>query len=438
MKTTSLLFLALLASIVQVSAQTITNKTILTGLENELTATENDAGMLISNTGLNVFLQRKTLNYLTGVSDLSLAKFYASLSTESDRLNIGFNIPVKYSDNSLMLLLNPIIESDIKNGFSTLYKDDEWRGTVRAGMKITYLFPWGTMNFLPEINNGVNIKKNNLNLLRKKKYDEIAKALKDEDSALITPVKTFSGTTTTPISDQLTDRQLRVKERKQYEVIGIAEADYIEKHKSYTWMQTSWLAVWGFTPVTEANKYISPNYSTAFAKTKFKLWELNLQYTHLFQNSRLGTFFISPWLKRFQNNSANADLMESVDYGQYSQIPGTAQTNLALIETNSAFVGDYKEFMTTNFNMQAVYIFPLTETLLKPGISVRYEKNWGTYSPENLRFGIPIAIQGKSTPINVEFQYRINDISNYRSVANHSPKETFGVSVGLPFALLYK
>ncbi len=420
----------LLASGISASGQ-ITNKSILSGLETELITTEKKSDMLITPTGLNVFLQRKTLSYLTGVSDLSLAKFYASVSTENEKLNLGFNIPVKYDDNSLMLLINPVVEADAKNSFSTLYKNDKWQGTIRAGLKLTYLLPFGTMNFLDG-------KKTNLDILRKTKYEEIASAYKAEDDKQNIPVTTLTGNVTLPVTEDLSPRELRKKQRDAYDAVGIAEADYIEKNKSYTWMQTGWISAWGFTPVTEASKYISPNYLTAFEATRFHLWEINLQYTHLFQNSRLGSFYLSPWIKRFQNNSANADLMTNVDYGLYNQVPGTAQTNLALIETNPAFVGIYSEFMTTNFNFQLVYITPFTNTLIKPGISIRYEKNWGDYSPQNWRFGLPLAIQGKSTPINIELQYRLNNVNNYKNEVDHSPKKTFGISVGLPFSLLYK
>jgi len=116
------ILILLLASGISASGQ-ITNKSILLGLETELIATEKKSDMLITPTGLNVFLQRKTLSYLTGVSDLSLAKFYASVSTENEKLNLGFNIAVKYADNSL----NPVSEADTKNSFSTLNKNDKER-----------------------------------------------------------------------------------------------------------------------------------------------------------------------------------------------------------------------------------------------------------------------------------------------------------------------
>ncbi|MFA6249756.1 MAG: hypothetical protein WC615_22675 [Mucilaginibacter sp.] len=432
----TIVFAALFFSVLNTNAQNLSTKGILDSLKKELKATDADTGMLVSPTGFNVFMQKKALNYLTGVSDLSLAKFYSTYSTDNDKLILGFNVPgMNPYTNRLAFVFNPIIEADVKNNFTSLYKDKKWKNNIRAGLKITYLLPRSTLNFWPD-----NIKShvNDLKILRAQKYAIVSKRLTDEETAKTTRVTLLDGTTTLPSNNTLTQTQMRNKENEAYEEIGKAEAEYLEKEKTYTWMQTGWVSAWAFFPVTEAEKYISNNNATAFQKTKFKLWEVNLQFTYLLDIAKVGTFYASPWIKQFQNNSANADLMTNVDYGQYSQFPGANPLNLALLETNKAYIGDYKEFVTTNVNIQIVYITPWQNTLIKPGLSFRYEKNFGDYNPTNLRFGLPLAIQGRDKPINLELQYRINDINNYKNVADHVPTKTVGISLGLPIALLYK
>ncbi|MBS1949590.1 MAG: hypothetical protein JST37_01165 [Bacteroidetes bacterium] len=420
----------------KVSISQITNTTILSDLKSEISTADGSTDMILSNSGFNILMQKKTINYLTGVSDLSLAKFYAAYTTDNDKLNLGFNIPAKNPyTKRLAFIINPIIEADVKSNFATLYKDDKWKNNIRGGLKITYLFPWSTLNFYTGEKTS---RVNDLKILRTKKYEELKKKLNQEDADKTAQVNLISGSQVTAATPDISQRRYKKKKNETFEEVGKAEAEYIDKEGAYSWLSTGWVSIWGFTPLSKTEQYITPDASQPFTKTKFNLWELNLQANYIFDHSKAGTIYLSTWVKRFQNNSANASLMQNVDYGQYSQLPGANPINLALIETNKAYIGTYSEFMTTNFNFQVAYIVPWRNTLIKPGLSFRYEKNWGDYSPTNLRFGLPFNIQGKDKPINVELQYRLNDINNFKKVATHEVSKSLGISLGFPVALLYK
>jgi hypothetical protein len=376
--------------------------------------------------------------FLTGVSDLSLAKFYGTYTTDNDKLNLGFNLPLanRYT-NRLAWILNPTLEADVKKNFSKLYEDDKWRNNIRGGLKLTYLVPTGTLNFWGE-DAIKESRKPDLKILRTKKFRELEKSNADAVKQLTEHVELLNGEKIAPTkAEELSDRKLRQKENALFEAVGIAEADYTEREKTYTWLRTLWVSAWGYIPLTTTEQYVSPDANQLFSKTNFKLWEINLQLNGLLDFAKKGTFYGSVWVKRFQNNSANAELLTVVDYGQYTQFPGSNPLNYALLETNKAFIGNYKEFMTNTLNLQLVYMVPW-QTLLKPGLSVRYEKNFGDYSPANFQLGLPISIQGKDKPINIELQYRVSDLNNYSKKSDFETKKTLGFSFGLPFALLYK
>jgi hypothetical protein len=414
----------------------ITNDSILKDIKAYIIATDADTTKLITSIGFNVFIQKKVLNYLTDVSDLSLAKFYASYNTDNEKLNIGFNINY-HNPNSkrLNFILNPIFEADLKNGFATLYKDGKANNNIRGGIKGTYLIPFSTMNFYKDVNKS---RVNDFKILRTNKYKELEYNLNKETVAKTAQVNLINDSLVNPSIDTIFNHKMKFKKNESFESIGIAEANFIEKNRAFTWLQTAWISVWTLFPITEAEQYISIDNTQPFYETKFKLWEVNAQFTYLLDIKKVGTFFISPWIKYFKNNSANANLMTIVDYGKYSQFPGSNPQNFALLESNKAYLGTYNEFMTTNLNFQIVYISACQNTLIKPGFSFRFEKNWGDFSPSNLRFGLPLNIQGKEKTFNIELQYILSDINNYKSVANHKSTKTIGISLGLPFSLLYE
>jgi hypothetical protein len=424
----SVLFLTVLTILIPstINAQPAEAVAILARLKAKITNADNTA--LLTDVGLNAILQRRVINYLTGVSDLSLARFYASYTADNDKLNLGFNIPTQNSfTQKIHFIINPIVEADVKSNFATLYKDGKWKNNIRAGLKLTWLPGKGKIKFYRSGEAVTNLK-----ILRTKKYA----AWKNEQTANYAPVPLVSGSAVT--SQSPSQEKWDKKEKELNADVGKAEADYLEKEGGYTKIHNYWFSAWAFTPLSKTEQYVTSDATQPFKKIQFNLWEINLQGTYLYEWRKYGIVYGSLWIRRFQNNSANASLMTNVDYGQYSQLPGANPINLALLETNKAYIGNYSEFMTTNLNAQVVYFFPLYNTLLKPGVSIRYEKNWGDYSPTDLRFGIPLAIQGKDKPINIELQYRLNDISNYKNEANHKTKKTIGISLGFPIVLLYK
>lgn len=421
-----------IAICLKMEAQTLPAQanTILTNLSGRISAA--DGSGLLTDVGLNVLLQKRALNYLTGVSDLSLAKFYGTYSTENDKLNLGFNIPAgsPYTQK-IYFIINPVIEADVKSNFATLYKDDKWKNNIRVGLKITWLPGRGTINYIN--NNAVQ----SLKILRTTKYNEFNTKLLSAYS--VTPVNLISGgAAVTPPGPAMTNKKWSTREKELNEELGKAEAEYVDKEGAYVWLQNYWLSVWAFAPLTKTEQFVTPDISQPFTKVKFNLWEFNVQGTYLLDYRKAGSVYASAWLKMFQNNSANASLMTNVDYHQYSQLPGTNPLNFALLETNKGYIGSYDEFNTTNLNLQVVYFAPFHNTLIKPGISVRYEKNWGQYSPVNWRFGLPLTINGKDKPVNIELQYRVNDVNNYMKAIDHTSSKTLGLSLGFPVVLLYK
>jgi hypothetical protein len=229
------------------------------------------------------------------------------------------------------------------------------------------------------------------------------------------------------------NKKLRQLEKE----LATEEADALEKQGLYTILRTFWFSAWGFTPVTQRKYFVSPDNSELFAAEKFDAWELNLQLNFLWDYKRGGTVYLAPGYKVFQNNSAMADLMTAVDYEQYSQFPGSNSMNLAKLESNKAFIGTYKRFVTNNFNVQAVYMAPF-KGFINAGVSVKIEQNFGDYEAMNLKFGIPLKIDGNEKPINIEPQLKLNNVNNYADVEDYSVKPTFGVNVGLPFGTLFK
>lgn len=459
------------------------------------TAAEN---VLVTGRAFNIFMQRKVSTYLTGSSEISLSKVYATYTSESDKLTFGFNFPrTRKKDDRLVSLINPLLETDIKNNFATLYKKGKWQSNIRLGFKYSYFpsyifgIPTSTINFY-----GIEHPGNQKSRMVRKRSEAaqsiIEKIDKEEGnqkasaSATLTASQAvlkkqyeaekakyneaklgLSADQTDKAKQRIQDIDVSIskldfalqnidsldnkepyafdKKLEEYEnELAKAEVDALYEEKAYTWSQTAWFSLWGFTPLTERINYIAENSTQSFAKQKFKPWEINFQFNYL-REGRLGVGFLALGYKFFQNNSALADLMTSVDYNQYLQFPGIDTANAAILETNKAHIGKYVEFRTSNINVQIVLSLSDKkrkggERFLTPGISFRYEKNIGDFSAVNWRFGLPLRFKGKEKEktVNIEPQVRLNNTNNYANKPDYKVQPIFGVNIGLPFATLFK
>lgn len=429
---------------------------------------------IVTGKGFNLLMKRRVGNYLTGSSEISLFKTFATYTAENDRLTFGINFSKEDEESGrLVHLFTPLLEAGIKKDFATLYKKDEWQADIRVGFKYSFLLGISTLNF-NELGSR-NGDKEQLIRIRNAFWKRAEDKLDEEE--IKAPEKLLSDAEKNVLDKERKDlfdakekiRKNAALDKKakaaqmakldaafiqllgQYESQSVdfseklnalendlakEEADALDKGL-YRWLQTYWISVWGFAPVTERSYFVSPDNSQPFQKQRSGIWEFNGQFNALWDHSRGGTVYLAGLLKFFQNNSAMADLMTAVDYEQYSLFPGSNPSNFAKLESNKAFIGTYEEFFTSQLSLHVVYMAPFKQ-FFNIGVSIRAEKNLGDYDANNWRFGLPLRFAGKDKPINVEPQIRLNNTNNYAGVADYKVKPIFGVNVGLPFGTLFK
>jgi hypothetical protein len=436
---------------------------------------------LVSDRAFNLFVQKKTSYYLTGASEISLSKLYATYSSDKDKFNFGLNFTNKDDDKRLEWLFTPMLQSTIKSDFTTFYKKGAWESDIHLGFKVSY-FPGGKISFngmdrddeqetkliirrnlelvkilnsidSTEISNNerVAILKNNV----QKSLDDIYRHTliahpndKKNDKEVKEKTKEYLeklySNQKQKLNSRINDQSAKPKSEDEYKSqIAKAEVDALLEKGAYNSFWNYWISVWGFYPIAKSQTYVASNNLQNFETQKIDFWEANVQINGILEINNCLSFYGFAGFKIFNNNTIGAGLLTSVDYYQYYQFPQTNLSNLAVLENNKGYIGDYKEFKTTNFNAQLVISLSNTNELGKerfctPGVSMFIEKNTGHYSRLNLRFGAPLRFRGKSTPINIEPQIILNDIKNYTKNENHKVEPIIGINVGLPFTALFK
>jgi len=263
----------------------------------------------------------------------------------------------------------------------------------------------------------------------------------DKTQAYITAIRENKDKVLNKLIDDEMDTPVSLEEYKNR--IALAEVSKLYKKGSYNWFNNYWASAWGFYSLTAKDTYTALDSLHNFEPQKLKQWEFNLQMNGIHEKNNLISIYWAAGWKVFKNNSALADLMTLVDYYQYTQFPQTKQSNLAVSENDKAYIGEFRNFTTNNFNLKGVFSLSNTyadgeERLCTPGLSAYIEQNIGEYNAMNIRIGVPLRFRGKETPINIEPQIRLNNICNYKNEENFKLKPVIGINVGLPFTALFK
>jgi|GEM_PF-1619964 len=446
-----------------------------------------DRNLLVTSKAYNLFFQKKMTTYLTGASEISLAKVYATYSSENDKFNFGINFKwPRKEDEKLHTLLTPMLETNVKKGIATFYEKDEWKSDIRLGAKLTIMFRSGVITY--DGLDNANSHKVNMVKKRNEALRAISKQIKTESSSYrertsatlsksitlmrgsaqklkdslenIRTALLIDGGATTKLDKKIAELETEIKQvsslsdkpqvsiddkfKKYTSEIAKAEVEALYEPKAYSRSSVSWISLWGFLPVTESKHFTATNYTERFTEVKFNPWELNLQLNTLVDGS-VASVYCAAGLKLFQNNTALSSLMAEVDNQQYYQFPmsGADTFNTAVLKTNKAYIGNFDKFVTTNLNFLLVITAPDKkkkggEKLVTPGISIKFEKNLGTFSAANWRFGVPLRFRGKEKPFNLEPYILWKNVNNYSDKANYKVQPTIGVNIGLPIVPLYK
>lgn len=421
-------------------------------------------GRLLTQKGIDLFMQNRVNNNLTGSSDLSFSKAYFTYSGEDDKLSLGYNLWWMQYDKKdkikwLPSVINPIFETGLKDNFAPLYDGSKWQAGIRGGLRMTWIISSLNTVSYAKICNGSNWQQQARMInIRRAKKEEIDAKIDNEATALdkynkldnttisvlkehIDSDKDCKDKSTTHLSGTINDATDYAEKLEDYELeIAKAEVEEMKKKNSYNWARVCWVSIWGYTRITGNEYNVSLFPSTSLSPVKYNDKELNIQGNMLLENRWLQSYF-SLTCQYMRNNTVMAKIrMTEIDFEKFvPATPSNDTLNYGKLSSDKSYWGYFKEFNTYSVSIQSTFLLGTrADWDIKPGINIKISQYFGDmgYYPTNLTLGIPLSLRGKETPINIEPQLRIQNVFN--NADNPVNKTTFGISVGVPIIPVYK
>lgn len=367
---------------------------------------------------LNILFADEVSSYIGDSKDLSLQKGYALISTADKTLFIGGTWDFGRDDKlkKLTHLLTVGLKGDLKDDFSTVFKNGEAKNNIGLNIKYTWIGK-GILNFGKHKETIIRYREN---ILRTEFQKELDKYLKDEgDKDKIKVLEALSGKDL----DKAKEESIYSKKAKEiYTKIADAEVKLIKENKIYNWLWDHYIVFEGYMPITKKSYAILPDTNTSTTKTEEVLpFKLLAGYTNFWKQSNGNVFYLSGILSAFNNNNAAIEDLENFNL----QKPNVNNSNL-IEETTSVFVGEFEEFITSNFKVEAVSYF-VKEGMF--GLSAAVEQNFGDYDALNWKLGLPVSLKDKEGKPTVNFELQWKEVNGDHLV---------GIGVGFAFGKFIK
>jgi hypothetical protein len=373
-------------------------------------------GMLISNKAMNIFLTEKVASYLSDENDLSLYKNYVRVNAAdgSIAINHNFHEPIDSDDwvRSFVVIGARASKGNIYTGrFSGRYVDNQ----LGLALQKTWMGKPAT-SFTG--------------------CDGSQKKVMDSKRALILQQLE------TAINQEATDFEQQLSRLREADIPGqnVSAAQLTLRHDFYAGLRAvylqkffeaqsaalinstgyklitdHWTTAGIYIPIIPQRFEVSPTNTTNFTDRYNYPVAISISHTRFWTGPKLGRLFFTL--------SAGCSLNNTVQTGL-----------LPIAGNNGLYSGDYRNFLNPSVSGKLAYL-PLDSHV---GLSLRLEKNFGTYHALNGIVGIPIVlIDKKGVPaINFECQLRLADLNHTQQGFFVLPgnRTSVGLTVGIPFS----
>ncbi|TMI94617.1 MAG: hypothetical protein E6H08_08385 [Bacteroidetes bacterium] len=406
-------------------------------------------GLIISPRGLNYFFADKIASYLSQDGDLSLYKTYATLDASDGKFTLNHNIGkgLDPSTGRLRSLTTVGIKANIEDGFAAVFSDSKFNSELGISLKQTW-FAKGKTFFdgcAQRQQKGSRTAPATPSAQKQKMNIERALIIQNLIAEFTTKAKEFEASVNAivpadipgPDSDTTVKTNMRdefyKKLRTDYlKKFAESEADRLASTESFNLIKANWWSIKAFIPVTSQKFNTAETYATEFLNEHLYPWELAVLHNRMWESTKCGRFFLNLSIGIVNNNSVATEDVEKISLQDYKNLGGTDPIHMAQLESDDAYVGTYKNFVTPNLKIQGIW-FPKDWNI---GVSLLFDQSFGQYNPLNGKLGFPIRFNDKDgdPTVNFEVQVKTFDMTD-KIVTDKSliKKTSIGLSVGLPF-----
>lgn len=383
-------------------------------------------GMLISSKAMNIFLSNKVSSYLSDGTDLSLYKNYLILNAADGSIAIDHNFhqPVDSDDwvrSFTVMGARVNIANTYAARFSNKYYDNRMGLVLQQtwmGKQVTSYNACGSQKMAMDAGRAQIVHSLGIELNRK--AADFERGLDSMKQAEV------------PGQNLKTAREKLRKDfyaglRAEYlQKFSQAQSDLLVNSNNFNLVTDHWTTVGVYIPIIAQKFMVSGDINTAAQKRYNYPFELSVSHTRFWESNKFGRLFFTLNAKAFVNNSVQGGALYQAEAAGQTGIGGT-------INRGNFFVGEYQNFITPVAAAKLAWL-PLTSHF---GLSMRIEKNFGTYHALNSIIGVPITLIDKNDVPTITFEAQVifsdmtNSIKNTQLPYNRT---AIGLTVGIPFS----
>lgn len=349
----------------------------------------------LSNKAKQIVLSNQAGTFFGSSNDLYLKKIYAAIDAKDKSISLGMNLSLEEEGEKPSLLITAGLKLKSSNNFATIINNEGalQRNNIGANIKFSYVGK-GDIDTDGHEESIHQMEEYTNNTDKKDTSSEVSKKVEE-------------------IINNRLDRQ-KAKE----------ESFYLEKGKMYKSIALKWCSFEIYIPAGQEIYNITTGISTPLTNTKFYNISGNLTGSMMWKYSAGISLAIKAAIEVKNNNNI---LVDNLSSKAFQSIQTGANNTQIITETNSGYVTQYREFLTSSISLDPSFFF-LNGKYGSIGFSPSIQANLGTYNKINWKLGLPISIKNKWGEPTVNFEIQWKEQKTFSS-----SQHLFGISSSFLF-----
>ncbi|MBP9152798.1 MAG: hypothetical protein KBF73_10985 [Flavobacteriales bacterium] len=368
-----------------------------------------------NNKMLNVLFREEVGSIVHNSTDATANRWYATLGNEDELLSFGGTFGTsKDKTKKLTHLFSLGASLKSANGFATIAKDGELVSGINGTVKYTWVGR-GIINYGDGKNgkhgkNGLKMEAYRVGFLKTKMDKEIAEYVKkDGEFDKWKEVNEIDNDMKATVNDKKELKLLQNQYLEYYEKMAVNEVETLKEHDWYKFLWDHWVTIDGSFPISEKKYELSKALSdTATTDEKYYAFKVSVNYTSMWKFRNDMSVYLSGRAKFYNNNNI---AMKELDSDSYRTMTLQSLTNVAVTDEKDVYVGQYDQFLSGAFELEAVYFIRKWF-----GVSGSVEYTVGPRSTFNWKVGIPFSLRDKDDKPTVNFELQYKELNNHRLV----------------------
>lgn len=370
---------------------------------------------------LNYFFKSQLNSVAFSSEDLSLQRFYATLTNEDNAFSFGLNFNnLRKTDDKATWILSLGVGGKSTGSFATFFESSNGETVAKTEINGKLKFTWLGRGIITRYSSQRAITNEYYKKYLGPKYDKKLEAFKKTDGDKYNEINKLEALNGKAYLSEADSSGVVCKHYKALRSEFMKEeAKAIIDNRLYRRMWDHWITFEATLPIAKKQYKLSDSIQNpVYDKKGFYGWNFTMKYTNMWKSSKNNAVYLSGRARVYNDNNIITEDLKSADFLSFVN---QSSTQSATSKTDEVYIGRFDEFATLGLGAEVIW-YPWNQWV---GVSASVEQMVSASNYLNWKFGIPVSLKDDEGESKVNFELQWKEVNK-----NHYVGANIGFVLG--------